>query len=75
MELVEFQFSDELNAFLPLDKRHVAFSLSLDGQPLIKDLIEALGVPLSKVGLVLANAVRVDLSYLVQDGDHITVHP
>ena len=41
-----FRFYEELNDFLPLERRKVAFLLRFFGNPTVKDCIESLGVPL-----------------------------
>jgi len=75
MKQATFRFYAELNDFLPPQKRQVAFSHSFEGRPSVKDLIEALGVPHTEVDLILANGESVDFSYIVQDGDRISVYP
>ncbi len=75
MKQVWFRFYAELNDFLPADKRQVGFVHSFEGRVSIKHLIEALGVPHPEVDLVLVNGRSVDFSYLVQDGDQISVYP
>jgi uncharacterized protein with PIN domain len=75
MKQVWFRFYAELNDFLPAVKRQVAFAHAFEGRVSIKHLIEALGVPHPEVELVLVNGRSVDFSYLVQDGDRISVYP
>jgi uncharacterized protein with PIN domain len=70
-----FRFYAELNDFLPTAKRQVAFAHSFKGRVSVKHLIEALGVPHPEVDLVLVNGKSVDFSYLVLDGDRISVYP
>ena len=41
----------------------------------VKQAIEALGVPHAKVEVILANGESVDFSYVVQEGDRISVYP
>lgn len=41
----------------------------------IKDVIESLGVPHTEVGLIMANGEEVAFSYLLEEGDHVQVHP
>ncbi|MBU4288827.1 MAG: twitching motility protein PilT, partial [Proteobacteria bacterium] len=40
-----FRFYEELNDFLPADKRKIAFPCKFSGSPSVKDVIEAIGVP------------------------------
>ncbi|MGK7876358.1 MAG: Mut7-C RNAse domain-containing protein [Xenococcaceae cyanobacterium] len=70
-----FRFYAELNDFLPPSRRKVAFAHRFKDSASIKDMIEALGVPHTEVDLILANSESVDFSYLVQDGDWISVYP
>ena len=70
-----FRFYAQLNDFLPAAKRQIAFSHSFQGRVSIKHLIEALGVPHPEVDLVLVDGQSVGFSYLVQDGDRISVYP
>jgi uncharacterized protein with PIN domain len=70
-----FRFYSELNDFLPYNRRQETFIHVFDGQPSIKDTIEALGIPHTEVDLILANGVSVDFSYRLQDGDRVSVYP
>lgn len=75
MELAKFRFYEELNEFLPADKRKVSFTHEFTGKPSVKDVIEALGVPHVEVDLVLVNGESVDFSYNLKNGDNISVYP
>jgi uncharacterized protein with PIN domain len=75
MNLAYFRFYAELNDFLPPSRRFVAFPQPFEVSGSVKDLIESLGVPHTEVDLILANGESVDFSYLVQDGDRISVYP
>jgi uncharacterized protein with PIN domain len=75
MSKATFRFYAELNPFLPHNKRHVAFSHDFNGRQSIKDMVESLGVPHTEIDLILVNGESVDFSYLVQDGDQISVYP
>ena len=72
---VTIRFYAELNDFLGLEKRQVAFEQDSTGSESIKDMIRALGVPYTGVDLILVNGRSVDFSYLVQEGDRISVFP
>lgn len=71
----EIRFYAELNDFLPRRRRFVTFEHAFDGQPSIKDMIESLGVPHTEIDLILVNGESVDFSYLVQNGDRVSVYP
>lgn len=75
MSTAQFRFYEELNDFLPLHRRKVSFPHAFSGRNAIKDMIEALGVPHTEVDLILVNERSVDFSYIVQNGDRISVYP
>jgi uncharacterized protein with PIN domain len=70
-----FRFFAELNDFLIRNRRGISFEYSFTGNPSVKHLIEAFRVPHTEVGIILANGVPVDFSYLVQNGDLIYIQP
>jgi uncharacterized protein with PIN domain len=70
-----FRFYGDLNDFLPEDRRQVNLAYPLNGSVAVKHPIEAMGVPHTEVDLILANSTPVDFSYLVQDGDKVSVYP
>jgi len=70
-----FRFYEELNDFLPNDKRKVPFVHSFSGNPSIKDQIESTGVPHVEVDLILVNGESVDFNYILQDKDYVSVYP
>lgn len=69
------RFYEELNDFLPPERRKIPFGHDFQRRASIKDLIEALGVPHTEVDLILVNGASVDFSYIVRDGDRISVYP
>lgn len=75
LKKVTLRFYEELNDFLPPDKRKRRFEHSFIDRTSIKDMIESLGVPHTEVDLILVNGNSVDFSYLVNDGDDISVYP
>jgi uncharacterized protein with PIN domain/sulfur carrier protein ThiS len=75
MYQISLRFYEELNDFLPQERRKVQFSHTLAGKTSIKDVIEALGVPHTEVDLILVNQSPVDFAYIVQPGDRISVYP
>ncbi len=73
MGQADFRFYAQLNDFLPRGKLGATYHFE---QPTsIKHMIEALGVPHTEVRLILANGQPVDFSYIVRDGDQISVYP
>jgi uncharacterized protein len=75
MNLAWFRFYEELNEFLPLEKRKIFFSHSFNGNPSVKDVIEALGVPHVEVDLILVNSLSVDFSKKLNNADYVSVYP
>jgi uncharacterized protein with PIN domain len=75
MSQAVFRFYAELNFFLPPERQQVDFTHTFNGRVSIKDMIESLGVPHTEIDLILVNNNSVDFSYLVQDGDRISVYP
>ena len=75
MPAVQLRFYEELNDFLPPQRRKVTFTHELTRRTSVKDLIESFGVPHTEVELILANGRSVDFSYIVQAGDRISVYP
>ena len=69
------RFYAGLNDFLEPERRQMAFEQVLTGRESVKDIIENLKVPHTEVDLILANGRSVDFSYLVQEGDRISVFP
>ena len=72
---VTFRFYEELNDFLPENKRKVPFVTTIKGNPAVKDVIESFNVPHTEVDLVLVNGVTKEFDYKVRDGDVISVFP
>ena len=70
-----FRFYEELNDFLPADKRKIAFPYKFSGSPSVKDVIEAIGVPHTEVDLILVNGNSVKFCHKLSHGDHISVYP
>ncbi|MBU4287980.1 MAG: Mut7-C ubiquitin/RNAse domain-containing protein [Proteobacteria bacterium] len=70
-----FRFYEELNDFLPADKRKIAFPCKFSGSPSVKDVIEAIGVPHTEVDLILINGNSVKFDHILSHGDHISVYP
>ena len=75
MARARFRFYEELNDFLPPERRKVEFVHEFDRRASIKDMIEALGVPHPEVELILVNGESVGFDYIVRDGDRVAVYP
>ena len=66
---------EELNDYLPEERRKRTFSLSLKGPTTVKEAICLLGVPSEEVDLVLVNGESVPFSHIVQEEDRISIYP
>lgn len=72
---VTIRFYEELNDFLPPNRRKIAFSHPFEQPGSVKDLVESLGVPHTEIDLILVNGDSVDFDYRVENGDRISVYP
>ena len=75
MPKANFRFFGRLNDLIRKEWRNKNFEYEFIGNPSIKHIIEAIGVPHPEVGRVTANSQDIDFSYLLKEGDHITVFP
>lgn len=75
MKSITIRFYEELNDFLPKEKRKNRFKQKFFGRESVKDLIEAIGVPHTEVDLILVNGKSVDFYYLLNDKDDVSVYP
>jgi len=71
----KFRFYEELNDFLPSNKKKRTFEYNFECNPSIKDVIEAMGVPHTEVDLILVNGDSVTFSYQLKDNDVVSVYP
>jgi len=71
----EFRFYEELNDFLPKEKRKRSFAYKFSGNPSIKDAIEACGVPHPEVEVILINGHSVGFDYRLKNGDRAAIYP
>lgn len=70
-----FRFYAELNDFLPVSRRYLAFTASFDRGTTVKHAVESLGVAHTEIDLILVNGASVDFSYRLEDGDRVSVYP
>lgn len=71
----KFRFYEELNDFLPKEKKKIPFDYHFEGNPSIKHVIESIGVPHTEIDLLLVNGESVDLAYKLHCGDSVSVFP
>jgi len=75
MHKVYLRFYEELNDFLPEEIMKQRFTHHYIDRTSIKDLIESISIPHTEVDLILVNGKSVNFSYLINDGDDISVYP
>ncbi len=69
------RFYEELNDFLPQDKRKIWFAYHFSDNPTIKDIIESMGVPPSEMDLILVNGQSINFSYNPKNDDKVSIYP
>lgn len=70
-----FRFYEELNDFLPGEKRKRDFEAFFRPKSTVKDVIGSLGVPHAQVDLILVNGSSVDFTCPLEGGERISVYP
>jgi len=72
----------DLNDFLPLrdrgaavDRRDSIVRRRFDGQPAVKDVLEALGVPHPEIGAITVNGAPTGFDHRLADGDRVDAWP
>src|SRR5262249_11784535 len=75
MGKASFRFYASLNDFLPPAVRQSSFVHSFNASASVKDMIEAIGAPHTEVELILVGGRPVDFTYIVADGDRLSVYP
>ena len=71
MHTATFRFYEELNDFLPKEKRKKKFDYNFINRASVKDVIESFGVPHTEVDLIIVNGESKDFSYIINDVDDI----
>src|SRR5574337_389075 len=75
MVTATFRFYEELNDFLPPERRKQEITVRCARAATTKHMIEALGVPHTEVELVLVNGESVGFERVLRDGDRVAVYP
>lgn len=75
MVVATFRFYEELNDFLPVERRRREFAATCARAATAKHMIEALGVPHTEVELILVNGESVGFDRRLCDGDRVAVYP
>lgn len=71
----EFRFYEELNDFLPPERRRASFACSVAGTRSVKDAIESIGVPHTEVDLILVDGRSVGFDRVLRGGERVAVYP
>jgi hypothetical protein len=71
----EFRFYEELNDFLPRERRGNSFTCSVAGTRSVKDAIESIGVPHTEVDLILVDGQSVGFDRVLRGGERVAVYP
>jgi len=72
---VRFRFYEELNDFLPNNRKKVDFEATFNKRKSIKEIIEEFGIPPVTVDLILINGKSVDFNYIIKNGDRVSIYP
>jgi uncharacterized protein len=75
MVTATFRFYEELNDFLPRERRGQTFERTCARAATTKHMIEALGVPHTEVEIILVNDESVGFDRILKDGDRVAVYP
>ncbi len=75
MVTASFRFHEELNDFLPRERRGRAFATPCARAATTKHMIEALGVPHTEVARILVNGETSGFDRLLEEGDRVAVYP
>jgi sulfur carrier protein ThiS len=75
MSEITLRFYEELNDFLPRNRRKTDFKIRLGARRTIRDMIESLAVPHTEIDLILVNGKSVDFDHILQNKDRVSVYP
>ncbi len=74
-KIAHFRFYAELNELLQKKQHFKWIPVNFRGRQSVKHLTESLGVPHTEIDLILVNSRPVNFSYIVEDGDRVSVYP
>jgi uncharacterized protein with PIN domain len=66
-----FRFYEELNDFLPRERRKCQFSYRFRGDPSVKAVVEAIGVPHTEIDVILVDGRSVGFDELLSGGERV----
>lgn len=70
-----FRFYAELNDFLPLRRKQIAFVQAFKTPVTVRETIESIGIPLSEVDMILVNETSAGFEHKLKEYDYISVFP
>jgi sulfur carrier protein ThiS len=73
--MVSFRLYEELNDYVPPERKKVTFRVTFNNPASIIDALRSLGVPPGEVDLVLVNGESVPFDHIITEGDRISVYP
>ncbi|MFH0988411.1 MAG: Mut7-C RNAse domain-containing protein [bacterium] len=72
---IHIRFYEELNDYLPEEKRKVCFTQSFATGVTLEDTINHFTIPVGEVDLILLNGKSAGLEKLLHDGDRVSIYP
>lgn len=70
-----FRLYEELNDYLPPERRKATFDVTFKDPATVRDAIRSLGIPPEEVDLVLVNGESVPFDHIIAEGDMISIYP
>jgi uncharacterized protein len=72
---IHLRFYEELNDYLPPDRRKREFSFQINERTTVRQMLRALGIPVAEVELVLVNGSSAGLFRKLKEGDRVSIYP
>jgi hypothetical protein len=72
---IYLRFYEELNDYLPPDKRKREFAYSLESGSSVGRMLQALGIPEPEVEIILVNGSSADFTRSLDAGNRVSVYP
>lgn len=74
-EEVVLRFYEELNDFLPSERRKRSFTCPIGEPRSVKDLVESFGVPHTEIDVILVDGESVGFEHRLHGGERVAVYP
>jgi sulfur carrier protein ThiS len=75
MPKVTLRVYEELNEYLPQERRKKDFEVCLENRCTVAKVLKGRGIPEEEVDLVLVNGWSVPFDQVLRDGDRVSVYP